>query len=315
VRKLDEAFKKIFQDREIFYEFMQMFLPDIVSRYDIAPDSLILENIEKISSALRAKRADVLYRIKTKEFEAFVFVLLEHQSRKDYLMPFRMLEYTVAIWRHFIDEVGEKAKRRSFKLPPVIPIVLYDGEGRWTVQRNIADKVRKVAGYEMYVPKHEYMVIDMNELDRKWLMDFEGVLAKLLVIDGVRKEEIRQVTKELSERVKELPQDKRSKLLELLHVMMVGAGVVEEGDKELLEAEEVEGMLSRLVKELREEGRIEAVAEATIDVLEERFGDVPDDVKEKLAEVNDLKKLKALFRKSLTVKSMNEFRELIKEIV
>ncbi len=72
------------------------------ARRSVQEDIPILENIEKISTALRAKRADVMYRIKTEEFEAFVFVLLEHQSRKDYLMPFRMLEYTVAIWRHFL---------------------------------------------------------------------------------------------------------------------------------------------------------------------------------------------------------------------
>jgi len=70
----------------------------------------------------------------------------------------------------------------------------------------------------------------------------------------------------------------------------IGNQAVEGGGR--CEAEEVEGMLSRLVKELREEGRIEAIVEATIDVLEERFGDAPDDVKEELIGVKDLKKLK-----------------------
>ena len=322
MKKLDEAFKKIFQDREIFFEFLQMFLPDIVSKYSITLDSLILENIEKISSSLRSKRADVIYRIKTKDLEAFIFVLLEHQSRKDYLMPFRMLEYTVAIWRHFIDEVGEKAKRKQFKLPPVIPIVLYDGYGRWTVQRDISEKVRKVPGYERYVPRYEYMVINVNELEKDWLMDFESVLSKILVIDGVRKEQIRDMIKELSENVKKLPEDKRKKLIELLHVMMIGAEAAEEGEKELEEMEEVEGMFSRLVKELKKEGRIEgrlegkmeAIVEATIDALEERFGYVPEDVKDKLSEVKDIKKLKILFRKSIVVKSIDEFRDVLESV-
>ena len=97
----------------------------------------------------------------------------------------------------------------------------------------------------------------------------------------------------------------------------IGTQAVEGGRR--CEAREVERMLSRLVKELREEGRIEgrieAIVEATIDVLGERFGDVPEDVREKFAEVNDLRKLKALFRKSLVVKSMDEFRKLMKETV
>ena len=127
------------------------------------------------------------------------------------------------------------------------------------------------------------MVIDVGELNRGWLMDFEEALSKVLLIDGTDAGQIRGV---LAERVEKLPEGKRAKLIELLRTILVGAGVAEEGDEELLKVGEVDGMLSRLVKSLREEGkkegRMEAVVEDIIDVLEERFGEVPEGIKEEL---------------------------------
>jgi len=129
------------------------------------------------------------------------------------------------MWRYYIDKAGEKVKRRSFKLPQVIPIVLYDGEGRWTVQRDIIEKVRKVAGYEKHVPRYEYMIIDLSEIDRTWLTDFENVLSKLLIIDNLEKDEIKEILKEVIRKIKDLPEGKKEKLHEYLHVMMVGVEV------------------------------------------------------------------------------------------
>ncbi|MCD6463885.1 MAG: Rpn family recombination-promoting nuclease/putative transposase, partial [Thermotogae bacterium] len=114
---------------------------------------------------------------------------LEHQTNKDYLMPFRMLEYTVAIWRHYIDENKSIAKRKSFKLPPVVPIVYYEGGGKWTVERDIMEKVRKLSGYEKYIPRLEYMVIEASGLEKEWLLDGDTALSKLIYASIVDKEE------------------------------------------------------------------------------------------------------------------------------
>ncbi|AYF75212.1 hypothetical protein D7D52_16580 [Nocardia yunnanensis] len=43
---------------------------------------------------------DAYFRLEGRD--AFVYVLIEHQSRPDSLMAFRMLEYTVRIWNDYI---------------------------------------------------------------------------------------------------------------------------------------------------------------------------------------------------------------------
>ena len=71
----------------------------------------------------------VLYKIKDKN----IFFLIEHQSKIDYSMPFRLLEYEVAIIRSAIDK--SKIKNKSYKIPLVMPIVLYTGKQKWNANK------------------------------------------------------------------------------------------------------------------------------------------------------------------------------------
>lgn len=64
-------------------------------------------------------------------------------------------------------------------------------------------------------------------------------------------------------------------------------------------------------EEGREEGKLENAREAIIEVLEERFGAVDDPIKQKLATIEDLGKLKLLHRKSIKVGSLAEFTKLV----
>ena len=68
-------------------------------------------------------------------------------------------------------------------------------------------------------------------------------------------------------------------------------------------------------KEGREEGRKEGLLEAKrqdiYEILEERFGEVPEDIKEAVEKVTDVKVLSFLHRKSISVKDFDEFRKLL----
>jgi len=56
--------------------------------------------------------------------------------------------------------------------------------------------------------------------------------------------------------------------------MMVGAGVMEEGGEEIRSAQEGEGMLTRLIKSAKREGKIEGKIEDIINILK-KFKEVP----------------------------------------
>ena len=55
---------------------------------------------------LKNKEADVIYKLKNRE----VFFLIEHQTKIDYTMPLRILEYETQIMESAIDNVNDKIR-------------------------------------------------------------------------------------------------------------------------------------------------------------------------------------------------------------
>ena len=116
----DTVFKKIFGDRELFL----MFLKDFVDKpwvKDICVEDLKLMPSKYIGLRESTRESDIVYEINHNELKMYVFVLLEHQGKVNFLMVFRMLEYMVRIWRNRIKEAGKKiSERKEYKLPPIV---------------------------------------------------------------------------------------------------------------------------------------------------------------------------------------------------
>ena len=74
-----------------------------------------------ITENLINKETDIVYKIKNKN----VFILIEHQTKIDYSMPYRIMEYQFKITKGAVDI--KKLKLKEYKIPIVIPIVLYTG--------------------------------------------------------------------------------------------------------------------------------------------------------------------------------------------
>ena len=87
----DNIFKSLFSDKDLFF----MLLKDFVKApwvKEVTKDSLELVPASFIDSVDENRESDIIYRVKLKENEVFVFVLLEHQSKVNYLMTFRDIE-------------------------------------------------------------------------------------------------------------------------------------------------------------------------------------------------------------------------------
>ena len=101
----DTVFKKIFGDKELFL----MFLKDFVNKpwvKDISVEDLKLMPSKYIGLRESTRESDIVYEINHNELKMYVFVLLEHQGKVNFLMVFRMLEYMTRIWRSRIKEAG-----------------------------------------------------------------------------------------------------------------------------------------------------------------------------------------------------------------
>jgi len=61
----------------------------------------------------------------------------------------------------------------------------------------------------------------------------------------------------------------------------------------------------------REEGRVEAVLESILEVLEARLGAVPSEVRQRLTELKEINQLKRLLRQAGTCASLAEFQRAL----
>ena len=68
----------------------------------------------------------------------YLVVMLEFQSTVDYLMPLRIRNY---VDNFYMEHWRGRRFRSTDRLAPVLPIVLYAGNARWTAARRVIDLV------------------------------------------------------------------------------------------------------------------------------------------------------------------------------
>ena len=87
-------------------------------------NTLKLESTSYLDEAHKNLRSDILYSVQIDNQLGYLYLLVEHQSRVDALMGFRLLQYACRIWQAYLDSTKPKPK----KLPVLIPLVMYNGK-------------------------------------------------------------------------------------------------------------------------------------------------------------------------------------------
>ncbi|PCJ26136.1 MAG: transposase [Rickettsiales bacterium] len=111
-------------------EFLEDYLPaEIQKSVDLS--TINVEPESYVEDTLRKKMSDLVYSVKTKEGDdAFIYLLLEHQSSVDYWISFRLQKYMLLLCeRH-------KKNKEPGKLPIIYPLVLYNGKAKYTASLN-----------------------------------------------------------------------------------------------------------------------------------------------------------------------------------
>ncbi|MFA0478782.1 Rpn family recombination-promoting nuclease/putative transposase [Vibrio splendidus] len=116
----DALFKQFMTHPETAKDLLDIHLPaELRDICDLT--TLKLESGSFIEESLRPYYSDVLYSLKTAQGEGYVYALIEHQSRPDKNMAFRLMRYAIAAMQQHIDAGHEY-------LPLVIPLQFYHGK-------------------------------------------------------------------------------------------------------------------------------------------------------------------------------------------
>ena len=132
-------------------------------RASIAWNSIQTESAHFVDATLLDKESDMLYSVKLNHGNAFVYVLLEHQSCEDKWMKFRLLGYMVRIWEKF-----RKENPDSESLPVIIPLLLYQGQEAWERSLSmdalfsLSDAAKNL--FSKYLPNFESELISLPSI-------------------------------------------------------------------------------------------------------------------------------------------------------
>ena len=157
--------------------------------YKIKLEDIELYETQYITKKFQNRLADVVYIIKNKKLikQGKVFIHIEHQTKQDKTMPYRMEEYA-----HEIKRMAMKDSHDGL-IPKVYNIVVYSGEGNWKVKNKIStiESSLKAEVNE----ENQYEVIQLSSYSEEELDSEQIVLPKVLKIET--KDKAKEIIEEM----------------------------------------------------------------------------------------------------------------------
>ncbi len=184
----DHSYKLLFSHPEMVKDLLTGFVKEEwVNQLDYS-------TLEKVSSTyvadeLRDREGDVIWRVRWGESWLYVYLLLEFQSTVDRYMAVRVMSYLGLLYQ---DLIRQKNLTPSGKLPPVLPVVLYNGEKRWKAAQNVRQLIEVIpGGLEQYRPALQYLLLDEGAIVNSpaWPGDARNLVAGLFRLEHNRDEQ------------------------------------------------------------------------------------------------------------------------------
>lgn len=150
----DSAYKQFFSNPEMVESLLRDFVPaDFVADLDFS--TLERCSGSYVTDDLRERHDDIVWRVGWKKGSwCYVALLLEFQSTPDHWMALRTLSYTSLL---LLDLVKTGKVREGEGLPPVFPIVIYNGGKVWKAPQDVAALFAPMPeSLKYYRPQHRY---------------------------------------------------------------------------------------------------------------------------------------------------------------
>jgi predicted transposase/invertase (TIGR01784 family) len=288
-RPHDPVYRRIFSNPGIIEQALRRFLKaPWLGKLDFS--TLELVPTRYVSRFLEQRESDIVWRVRYGNGEQdwfFVYVLMELQSSVQRFMALRLWAYIALFYQYLL---RQKLLTPLRLLPPVLPIVLYNGEKPWSAPLVLADLIQPVEGLER--PSFEYVVLDASHHPVEELRPVEDVVSGVFLMEQVENfADLETVLDELEGLVTDPELEKDISLL----VSSVVGKLALSGETvpRLRTLQEVRNMLAERVarwpkqwleqglEQGRQEGLRTGKAEILTDLASRRFGELPQWVMER----------------------------------
>jgi len=264
-KKHDKIFKDILQNREEIAQFINQFV-----NYDVKAEELEIYNPNYITNKFEYKNADIVYKIKNKE----LYFLIEHQTKVDYSMAYRIFNYCLEIMRSVIE--NKEINKMGFRYPRIVPIVIYTGNRKWSSSKSFAKVQEGESLIEIDEIDVKYKLVDVNEYDTDELLEEHTMLTNAMVLEKCKNDE--DIITCLSKIRKSIKNDKQLQQLKRIVGYLYGSEdeiTINEIVKILNEGESEKDM-SSIIEKIRRESlnekraaKVEGILQAVKQIVEQ----------------------------------------------
>ncbi len=297
----DHSYKQLFSNPELVRDLLQGFvIEDWVKELDL--DTLERVNGSYVSDDLREREDDIIWRVRLGDSWVYVYLLIEFQSTVDHYMALRLLTYLGLLYQ---DLQKSGSLLPDGKLPPVLPLVLYNGQKKWNAATSIAELIQEVSGgLAKYRPDFQYLLLEENDYPNENLPTRNLVSAVFQLEKSRYPEDIREVVTSLIQWLKSpeqatirraftvwinrvllpvrLPGQKVPHVNNLLEVETMLAERVKEWTKEWKEEGLEQGMQQGM-----QQGMHKGISHILYHQLTEKFGTLSPEVEDKLNQADN----------------------------
>lgn len=186
----DALFKQFLADPETAKDLLDIHLPhELREVCDLS--TLKLESGSFIEDNLRPYYSDVLYSLKTSQGDGYIYALIEHQSKPEKNMAFRMMRYAIAAMQSHL-EAGHES------LPLVIPIQFYHGKvSPYPYEMNWLKGFKNpTLAQALYT--NEFPLIDVTVIPDDEIMQHKRIALLELVQKHIRQRDMLEFTEQLA---------------------------------------------------------------------------------------------------------------------
>ena len=163
----ENAIKLLLENPKNVRDLLALAEADVVKRIDLRRVELIRTTF--VERDYRHVESDVVLvaplRRRKGERTAkrlLIYILIEHQSEPDRLMPLRSVDYVVQIFKYQVREWSKThGSLARLRLYPVLPVVFYTGTRRWDCVGRLVDLVEMGAAFESATPAMKPLFINL----------------------------------------------------------------------------------------------------------------------------------------------------------
>jgi Putative transposase, YhgA-like len=318
----DRAIRLLLENPHNLRDLLNAVAPDLAARCDferveIVPTRFLLDDWRRRESDLLCRFPYAAGQGTTREAEVLVCVLVEHQSEPDPWMPLRTLLYGVLYWeQEWKAWEGAQRPRPAQRLTSVWPVVFHTGHGQWNTHRELADLIAGPDELRRFGPIWKPVFWNLSERTPQELLQTEGEWMQTLAVVRAEREEtgvFRQVLSSVLQQLEALRERERIRWSDLLWFALSWARRRRPTQEwhQLLEAasrsqraashrREIRAMSETIEQTWEQEalargearGLLRARREDLQLLLEDRFGPLPDEVLERIEDIDDLQHLR-----------------------